>query len=107
LINSFRLRQNADGGWSQIKAMASDGYATGQALYALAEAKSDPADETIKRGQAFLLKTQRADGAWPMTSRPFPPQNTPAGNLIPITGAGTCWATLGLVRSSPVAGSKK
>jgi hypothetical protein len=106
LVDEIRRRQNSDGGWSQIKSMASDAYATGQALYALAGAKMDPADDAIKRGQAFLLKTQRPDGAWPMTSRPCPPSNKGAGNLIPITGAAASWATLGLVRSSPVVANK-
>ena len=36
LIN--RAAQNADGGWSQTTEMASDAWATGQALYALAHA---------------------------------------------------------------------
>src|SRR5262249_230127 len=38
LVKSIKDRQNADGGWSQTKDMASDAWATGQALYALAHA---------------------------------------------------------------------
>ncbi len=63
-------RQNADGGWSQAKGMASDAWATGQALYALAYAGMKAADPAIVKAQAFLVETQRADGSWPMTSRP-------------------------------------
>lgn len=44
--------------------------------------------------------TQREDGGWTMTSRPCPPSNMGAKNLIPITGAGSSWAVLGLVRSA-------
>jgi hypothetical protein len=92
-------RQNADGGWSQAKDMASDAWATGQALYALASAGLKPDDSSITRGQAFLVKTQRADGSWPMTSRPTKPGGEGAKSLIPITGAGSAWAVLGLARS--------
>lgn len=42
----------------------------------------------------FLIRTQRADGSWPMTSR------VKAKNLSPITGAGTAWALLGLIRAT-------
>ena len=38
LVRRIKERQNADGGWSQAKDMASDAWATGQALYALAHA---------------------------------------------------------------------
>ena len=99
LIQRVKERQNADGGWSQAKDMASDGWATGQALYALSHAGLKPDDSIIKRAHAFLIKTQRDDGSWPMTSRPLKPGDKGATSLIPITGAGSAWAVLGLVRS--------
>jgi Squalene-hopene cyclase N-terminal domain len=99
LVRRIMERQNADGGWSQAKDMASDAWATGQALYALAHAGIKPTEPAITRGHAFLIKTQRGDGSWPMTSRPIPPQGKGATSLIPITGAGSSWAVLGLVRS--------
>jgi hypothetical protein len=80
--------------------MASDAWATGQALYALAHAGVKPDDAAVARGQAFLVKTQREDGSWPMTSRPTAPGGKGARSLIPITGAGSAWAVLGLVRSA-------
>src|SRR5262245_59570096 len=70
LVRRIKDRQNADGGWSQAKDMASDAWAAGQALYALDHAGIKPGDAVIARGQAFLIKTQRDDGSWPMTSRP-------------------------------------
>src|SRR5262249_23486608 len=70
LVKNVKGRQNSDGGWSQTKDMASDAWATGQALYALAHAGIKPSEAAISRGQAFLVKAQRADGSWPMTSRP-------------------------------------
>jgi hypothetical protein len=100
LVKIIKDRQNADGGWSQAKDMASDAWATGQALYALASAGIKPNEPAIVRGQAFLMKTQQADGSWPMTSRPTAPGGKGSKSLIPITGAGSAWAVLGLVRSS-------
>jgi hypothetical protein len=98
LARRIREGQGADGGWSQAEGMASDAWATGQALYALAHAGIEPGDPAIARGRAFLVKTQRDDGSWPMTSRSTKPGGEGAKNLIPITGAGSAWAILGLVR---------
>ena len=92
-------RQNADGGWSQSADMASDAWATGQALYALAHAGLGADHPAVTRGRAFLVTSQRADGSWPMTSRPIKPGGEGSKSLIPITGAGSAWAVLGLVRS--------
>ena len=92
-------RQNADGGWSQAKEMASDAWATGQALYALSHAGKKGSDPAIERGRAFLQKTQREDGSWPMTSRPIKPGDKGATSLIPITGGGSSWGVIGLVRT--------
>lgn len=99
LFERIKERQNADGGWSQAKDMASDAWATGQALYALAHAGIKPDDPMIARAHAFLIKTQRDDGSWPMTSRPVKPGGEGSKNQIPITGAGSAWGVLGLVRS--------
>lgn len=93
-------RQNDDGGWSQTPEMASDAWATGQALSALAGAGYAPDDPVISRGREFLVSTQRADGSWPMTSRPVQPGGQGSSSLIPITGAGAAWAVLGLIHSS-------
>ena len=79
--------------------MASDAWATGQALYALAHAGIKSDEPVIARAHAFLIKTQRADGSWPMTSRPTKPGGKGSTSLIPITGGGSSWAVLGLVRS--------
>ena len=99
LVRRIHDRQNADGGWSQSKDMASDAWATGQALYALAHAGIKPDDPAIARAHAFLIKTQRDDGSWLMTSRPTTAGGNGSSSLIPITGAGSAWAVLGLVRS--------
>jgi hypothetical protein len=80
--------------------MSSDAWATGQALYALAASGAAADDPTIARGQQFLTSTQREDGGWTMTSRPMKPGGEGSKNLVPITGAGSAWAVLGLVRSA-------
>lgn len=93
-------RQNADGGWSQAADMPSDAWATGQALYALAHVDIQRDNPAIQHAQAFLAKTQKEDGSWPMASRPIKPGGAGSTSLIPITGAGSAWAVLGLVRST-------
>jgi hypothetical protein len=105
LVRRIKERQNADGGWSQARDMASDAWATGQALYALAHAGIKPNEPVITRAHAFLIKTQRDDGSWPMTSRPTHPKGAGSKSLIPITGAGSAWGVLGLVRTVPVTDS--
>jgi len=99
LVERIKARQNAEGGWSQTEDMASDAWATGQALYALANAGIKPTEPAIARAHAFLIKTQRGDGSWPMTSRPVEPGGEGSKSLIPITCAGSAWAVMGLVRS--------
>jgi N-acyl-D-amino-acid deacylase len=94
-IESIRVEQSADGGWSQTPDMPSDAYATGQTLYVLSRAGVNPDDAAMKRGVEFLKRTQGEEGSWPMTSR------VKAKNLSPITAAGTAWAVLGLIRASP------
>jgi squalene-hopene/tetraprenyl-beta-curcumene cyclase len=99
LVRQIRDRQNSDGGWSQAAGMESDAWATGQALYALSYAGFTVDEPIVARARAFLIKTQRDDGSWPMTSRPTKPGDEGAKSLIPITGGGSAWALLGLVRS--------
>ena len=99
LAKRIKERQNADGGWSQAKDMASDAWATGQALYALASAGIKPEDPAIARAHAFLVKTQRDDGSWPMMSRPTKPGDPVTPGQIAIHGGGGAWGVLGLVRS--------
>jgi hypothetical protein len=100
LVQQLRSAQNDDGGWSQIKEAKSDAYATGQALYALAEA-GVPDDEAVRRARSFLAKSQREDGAWAMTSRAIMGNGKVATKFEPITHAGTAWAVMGLVRTAP------
>jgi prenyltransferase beta subunit len=101
LIESLLGQQNDDGGWSQLKEMKSDAFATGLSLYVLSAQKAEGVEQAVRRAQAFLSETQQSDGSWPMTSRAAEPTGPgPAGDLRPICYFGTAWATIGLVRSS-------
>src|SRR6185503_13620913 len=57
--------QRADGGWGQLPTLASDAYATGQALTALVRSGTvKPGDSVYRKGVRFLLDNQLADGSW-------------------------------------------
>jgi N-acyl-D-amino-acid deacylase len=100
----LRREQNPDGGWSQLRGMNSDAYATGLVLVALHQTTGTPvADRVYTRGVAYLLRTQEADGSWLVTKRAEPGNNPyfesgfPHGKFQFISYAGTCWATMALI----------
>jgi squalene-hopene/tetraprenyl-beta-curcumene cyclase len=100
LIQRILGRQKDDGGWSQTQERASDAFATGQALYALIEGGVAPGDPAIQKAQVFLGKSQRPNGSWEVITRAsLDGKLTPN---VPINGAGTAWAMLGLIRTVPV-----
>jgi hypothetical protein len=91
--------------------MESDAYATGQALYALRQSCALPTDSpAYRRGVAFLLSTQRPDGAWLVRTRlhspsqispPFFDSGFPGGREQYASFAGSAWAVLGLMEGLP------
>jgi ankyrin repeat protein/mono/diheme cytochrome c family protein len=99
---TLSAEQRPDGGWSQLPTLASDAYATGQALVALSEGGAIAVDApAFRRGIEFLMKTQRADGSWYVGSRAIPIQpyfesGFPYGRDQFISAAGTNWATMAL-----------
>jgi ankyrin repeat protein len=105
--------QRPDGGWAQLSSLASDAYATGQALTALAEAGGLPVrDRAYQRGVQFLLNTQLEDGSWLVTTRAIPSQpyfdsEFPHGPNQFISAAATNWATMALARSAQNQGRLK
>lgn len=101
LVDQLKRLQRADGGWSQTQDRDSDAFATGQALTALKRAGLSSADSAIRRGVGLLVRSQRPDGTWSMTSRPNPENGNPAKFLNPITYAATAWATIGLASVVP------
>ena len=93
--------QRPDGGWSQTPYLASDAYATGQALYALNTLGVPASNAELRRGVAFLLRTQEPDGAWHVTSRamkiqPYFDSGFPHGDDQWVSQSGTAWAVMGL-----------
>jgi ankyrin repeat protein len=94
--------QRPDGGWSQLKTLESDAYATGQALVALVQSGAVPvSDPAYARGVQFLVRTQFADGSWFVRSRSLPIQphfetGFPFGRDQFISAAATNWAAMAL-----------
>jgi hypothetical protein len=93
--------QRADGGWGQSPNLASDAYATGQVLYTLHELGRPASDPVIRKGIAFLLRTQAEDGTWHVKSRamkiqPYFESGFPYGHDQWISQSGTAWAAMAL-----------
>jgi N-acyl-D-amino-acid deacylase len=99
--------ERADGGWGQLPGLPSDDYATGQVLVALHQGGGlAPTHEPYQRGVRFLLRSQRPDGSWFVSSRSLPVQpyfesGFPHGRSQFISCAGTCWATMALALTVP------
>ena len=100
--------QQRDGGWAQLDTMASDAYATGEALVALRESHAAaPADRAYRKGIEFLLRTQIDDGSWIVETRAVPIQayfesGFPYGVNQWISAAATAWATTALASPGDV-----
>jgi hypothetical protein len=95
-------QQRKDGGWGQHSSMASDAYATGQALVALRLAAELPvADRAYQRGVSYLLADQSENGSWLVLTRTIPLQKYfesgfPYGDNQWISVAASSWATMAL-----------
>jgi ankyrin repeat protein len=94
--------QRKDGGWAQLSTLASDAYATGQALVSLKQVGLlAPSDEAYQRGVQFLIASQLEDGSWYVRSRANPAQpyfdsDFPHGPDQFISAAATNWAVMAL-----------
>lgn len=101
-------QQREDGGWAQLTGSRpaaptlSDAYATGSALFALHQAGGvATGDSAYQRGLRYLLKTQRPNGTWLVTTRSKPIQKYfetgfPHGKDQFISSAATGWAATAL-----------
>jgi ankyrin repeat protein/mono/diheme cytochrome c family protein len=100
--------QRDDGGWSQLRTLSSDAYATGQALFALQAAGGlTLADQPIRQGIEYLLRTQANDGSWHVKTRaiwfqPYFESGFPYGQDQFISAAGTAWASMALTAAVQV-----
>lgn len=103
--------QRADGGWAQHARAASDAYATGQILYALAETRAmRPTDAAYQRGIEYLLKTRTREGVWRVSTRiqtavPVNPKyfesGLPYGHDQFVSTAAVAWAVMALAKALP------
>ena len=105
LAKAIVATQHADGGWSQRAELASDAYATGQTLYALASTGvMQPRDPAFQKGVKYLLSTQSADGSWYVRSRsvkfqPYFESGFPYAHDQWISSMATGWAAAALTIS--------
>lgn len=90
LVDLLRSRQREDGGWGETVDLGSNGYATGQVLYAFKQAQVPIRDESFQRGALWLLENQEADGSW----RQVNSQQTRSDRASNF--ATTMWAAIGL-----------
>jgi hypothetical protein len=93
--------QKPDGGWAQTPYLATDAYATGQALFTLREMGISTSDASVKQGVAYLLRTQDENGTWHVKSRamkiqPYFESGFPYGHDQWISQSGTAWAAMAL-----------
>ncbi len=102
LAEALIREQRADGGWAQLPKLETDGFATGQSLYALQHAAQLPASHpAVQKGVQFLLRTQLADGTWYAHRRAFPFQ-PPMDSGFPhgadgwLSAAASSWAVMAL-----------
>ena len=94
----------------QREGLPADAYATGECLYALAEAGGvSPTSAAYRKGVQFLLRTQKADSTWFVRSRSPDIQayfegGFPYGHDQWISSWGTAWAALAMTKAiqSPV-----
>jgi ankyrin repeat protein len=102
LAEPILSRQRPDGGFAQRDGLASDAYATGMTLWALANAGVlQPNDNVYRKGVRFLLSTQASDGSWHVSSRATKFQvyfesGFPYGHDQWISTMGTGWAAAAL-----------
>jgi len=96
--------QRSDGGWAQLPTLASDAYATGQALTVLHQVAGLRRDRPEwERGIAFLRDAQHDDGSWHVVTRRRIPGQPQVASGYPheedqfISYMAASWATMALV----------
>jgi Squalene-hopene cyclase C-terminal domain len=94
--------QRSDGGWGQVTTLATDAYATGQALVALRESRAIAVGTpAYRRGIQYLLNSQLEDGSWYVRTRaaaiqPYFDSDFPHGPDQFISAAASNWASMAL-----------
>ncbi|HEY3456187.1 MAG TPA: ankyrin repeat domain-containing protein [Bryobacteraceae bacterium] len=96
-------RQRADGGWAQTPDMATDAFATGHALSAIAMTQPRlMTSESYRRGVDYLMRNQEKDGSWHVRSRafgfqPYFDSGFPHGHDQWISMAATAYSAIALL----------
>ena len=103
---ALQAEQLPDGSWAQLPKRPGDAYATAGALLSLRAAGLPRSDAAYRKGIAYLLRTQNADGSWIVATRSRPVQTffdngDPGGKSQFISFAATGWATWALLDSLP------
>ncbi|HUK18779.1 MAG TPA: ankyrin repeat domain-containing protein [Bryobacteraceae bacterium] len=103
--HALAAEQRPDGGWAQIPPLASDAYATGEALVALQQSGTQAGDAALQRGIRFLMNSQAEDGSWYVRRRALPLQpyfesGFPYGRDQFISASATNWATTALAMAA-------
>jgi hypothetical protein len=101
-VHDLVAQQQDDGGWSQLRSLKTDAYATGLVLVALHESGMPATDPVYQRGVRWLLETQHEDGSWFVKSRtlqlqPYFDSLFPHGTDQWISLTATNWATAALI----------
>ena len=95
-LKVLRSGQSTEGGWGPFVNAPPEPFDTALAVLALARlVPDDDIRDRIKRGRAFLIVTQHADGSWRETTRPAGAESY--AQRLSTTG----WATLALLQSLP------
>jgi ankyrin repeat protein len=109
-VRDLMSLQKTNGGWPQLPGYDADAYSTGEAVFALHEARVPIADAARQRGVKFLLSSQSRDGTWRVRSRmlspatvspPYFPTGFPYKKDEFLSYAGTSWAVLALLSALP------
>ncbi len=95
-LKILRVGQSPEGGWGPFINASPEPFDTALAVLALVRLiPDDDIRDRIKRGRAFLIATQLADGSWRETTRPAGAESY--AQRLSTTG----WATLALLQTSP------
>ena len=107
LLGRLLARQQGDGGFAQRDGLASDAYATSQAIVALRDPSAPPAAKAaLQRALQFLLADQRLDGSWFVATRalrfqPFLESGFPQHRSQYSSALATSWAVMALSPEIP------
>ncbi|HEV2949479.1 MAG TPA: hypothetical protein VGX70_19035 [Gemmataceae bacterium] len=92
-LDLIRKGESKNGGWGPYVNSPPEPFDTALVILALSHYAEDPGvKDMIKRGRAFLVKSQQEDGSWPETTRPAGAQSY-AQRI-----STTAWATMALLK---------